>query len=322
MEDRSLRTLIELGRQVLEETELETVLVRVLVVARELTGARYAALGVLERPTRRARALPHRRHRPGDPPDLGEPPRGHGVLGELIRNPRPLRLPDVGAHPRSYGFPIGHPPMSTFLGVPIVVRGEAWGNLYLTEKRRRASSRTTTSRRSSIGRRLGRRSRSTTPAGSRGPRRRDELERTVRAMSATVEISRVLAGETDLDVVLQLIAKRGRALVGARALVIQLAHGDRIRVAAVAGEVDRSISESSCQPKRRWRGAFWSRARSQRLGDELHRARFEQSGLGQLGVKAKAGLFVPLAFRTEAPGVLVAIDRMPTVSSATTTSGC
>ena len=59
------------------------------------------------------------------------------MLGELIREPKPLRLADVGAHPRSYGFPIGHPPMNTFLGVPILVRGEAWGNLYLTEKRGR-----------------------------------------------------------------------------------------------------------------------------------------------------------------------------------------
>ena len=65
---------------------------------------------------------------------IGDLPRGHGVLGELIRDPRPLRLTDVGAHPRSYGFPIGHPPMETFLGVPILVGGEAWGNLYLTEK--------------------------------------------------------------------------------------------------------------------------------------------------------------------------------------------
>ena len=59
---------------------------------------------------------------------------GRGVLGVLIGDPRPLRLDDVGDHPRSYGFPPGHPPMRTFLGVPILIRGEAWGNLYLTEK--------------------------------------------------------------------------------------------------------------------------------------------------------------------------------------------
>src|SRR4029077_9083168 len=61
-------------------------------------------------------------------------PRGRGILGVLIETPAPLRLRDVGAHPQSYGFPPGHPEMWTLLDVPIVNRGEAWGNLYLTEK--------------------------------------------------------------------------------------------------------------------------------------------------------------------------------------------
>ena len=127
MEERALRTLIDIGRRVLEESELEPVLQRVLAVGRELTGARYAALGVLDaRRTELERFLTvgideaARR-------EIGDLPRGHGVLGELIREPKPLRLTDVGAHARSYGFPIGHPPMSSFLGVPLIVRGEAWG---------------------------------------------------------------------------------------------------------------------------------------------------------------------------------------------------
>src|SRR5918911_1169327 len=65
---------------------------------------------------------------------IGELPRGRGVLGVLISDPRPLRLEDVGSHPRSYGFPPAHPAMRSFLGVPILIRGKAWGNLYLTEK--------------------------------------------------------------------------------------------------------------------------------------------------------------------------------------------
>src|SRR5687768_3782216 len=134
MQDSALRTLIALGNSVLEESELELVFERVIDAARELTGARYAALGVLDASRERlARFLTA-----GVDDDtremLGEPPSGHGVLGELIRTPQPLRLPDVGGHPRSYGFPIGHPPMETFLGVPILVGGQAWGNLYLTEK--------------------------------------------------------------------------------------------------------------------------------------------------------------------------------------------
>ena len=241
MEERALRTLIELGHRVLEESELEPVLQRVLAVARELTGARYAALGVLDaRRTELERFLTvgidedARR-------EIGDLPRGHGVLGELIREPKPLRLADVGAHVRSYGFPIGHPPMSTFLGVPLIVRGEAWGNLYLTEKEgdeeftdedEQAAVMLADWASIAIGnaRRL-----------EEVSSRRDELERTVTAMRATAEISRVLAGETDLEVVLGLIAKRGRALVGARALVIELAVADRLQIAAVAGEVDPAL---------------------------------------------------------------------------------
>ncbi len=164
MHDTALRTLIALGNTVLEESELELVFERVIEAARELTGARYAALGVLD--VRRERL--ERFLTTGIDDDtretLGEPPSGHGVLGELIRNPEPLRLPDVGGHPRSYGFPIGHPPMETFLGVPILVGGQAWGNLYLTEKDG-GSSRTMTSRPSSCSPATPR-SRSTTHAGS------------------------------------------------------------------------------------------------------------------------------------------------------------
>src|SRR5205085_10368233 len=65
---------------------------------------------------------------------IGDLPRGRGILGVLIGEPRPLRIESVGEHPKSYGFPPGHPPMASFLGVPVLIRGQAWGNLYLTEK--------------------------------------------------------------------------------------------------------------------------------------------------------------------------------------------
>lgn len=309
MEDNPLRTLIGLGYSVLQETELEPVLERVITVARELTGARYAALGVLnarrdglERFVTVGIDAETRR-------ELGELPRGHGVLGELIREPKPLRLPDVGMHPRSYGFPIGHPPMTTFLGVPILVRGEAWGNLYLTEK---AGGEFTGDDEQAVSMLAEWAAIAITNARQledvRG--RRDELERMVGAMSATVEISRALAGQTDLDIVLQLIAKRGRALVGARALVIQLAQGDTMRIAAVAGEVDRTVLGQELPADETVAGRVLETRRSQRLSDELNRVRFQDSGLGRLGLRAAAGLFVPLAFRTEAPGVLVALDPM------------
>jgi len=134
MDEARLRRLLDVGRSLISELEPETVLQRVLDVARELTGARYAAIGVLD--DRREAlerfltvGIDEDTHR-----QIGDLPRGRGVLGVLIADPQPLRLADVSAHPRSSGSPLAPPPMTTFLGVPIVIEGEAWGNLYLTEK--------------------------------------------------------------------------------------------------------------------------------------------------------------------------------------------
>jgi signal transduction histidine kinase len=306
MRESVLRTLVALGNSVLEQSELEPVLERVIDAARELTGARYAALGVLD--SRRERL--ERFLTVGIDDDtremLGEPPSGHGVLGELIRHPVPLRLPDVGRHPRSYGFPIGHPPMKTFLGVPVLVEGQAWGNLYLTEKE--GGEFTDDDEQAVVmlagyaGIAIGNARRLHELSS-----RRDELERTVAALRATAEISRALAGETDLGVVLELIAKRGRALVGAGMLVIELAVNDRLRIAAVAGSADRGIIGRELPVKGSVAGRVLETRTAQRLSDDLNRARFQEAGLGRLGLEAGAGLYVPLVFRTETPGVLAAL---------------
>src|SRR5215204_421513 len=126
--------LLDVGRSLIAELDPEAVLDQLLEVALELTGAQYAAIGVLDDSREQlerfiTRGIDEATHRA-----IGDLPRGRGVLGVLIRDPRALRLADVGAHPESYGFPLSHPPMRSFLGVPITVRGEVWGNLYLTEK--------------------------------------------------------------------------------------------------------------------------------------------------------------------------------------------
>ena len=134
LDEHRLARLIDAGRGLLSELDLETVLDRLLQTAADLTGARYVALGVLDEARRElarflTRGIDEATHRA-----IGDLPRGRGILGVLIDDPRSLRLDDVGDHPRSYGFPPGHPPMRSFLGVPILIRGQAWGNLYLTEK--------------------------------------------------------------------------------------------------------------------------------------------------------------------------------------------
>ena len=129
-----MASLLAAGRSLVSALDPQTVLDRILTTACEVTGARYAAIGILdERRTSLEQFLTHgidEQTREA----IGELPRGRGVLGALIRDPQPLRLDDVSQHPQSYGFPEGHPEMHGFLGVPIVLRGAVWGNLYLTEK--------------------------------------------------------------------------------------------------------------------------------------------------------------------------------------------
>jgi signal transduction histidine kinase len=116
------------------DLELATVLERITAAAKELVGARYAALGVLDPSGTYLSEFitvgldEHHRQL------IGELPKGHGILGLLILDPKPLRLPDLNEHPDSFGFPLHHPHMRGFLGVPLFIRGEVFGNLYLTDK--------------------------------------------------------------------------------------------------------------------------------------------------------------------------------------------
>ena len=115
------------------ELSLEAVLQRIVESAAELTDAQYGALGVLGKDGQISEFVTT-----GITPEqratIGDPPTGHGILGLLIEDPRPVRIPVLSEHPLSYGFPPNHPPMTSFLGVPVVSRGRIFGNLYLTNK--------------------------------------------------------------------------------------------------------------------------------------------------------------------------------------------
>lgn len=128
-----LRALYQAGLAVAADLSVDAVLQRVVDLARELSGARYGALRVLGSTgqeeqfissgiTRRERAR------------IGHPPQGRGLLGEVLRTGQPLRVPEFSKHPASVGFPPGHPPMTSFLGVPISYRGSVLGIIYLTDK--------------------------------------------------------------------------------------------------------------------------------------------------------------------------------------------
>jgi signal transduction histidine kinase len=130
-----LRALVEAGIAVTSELSLAAVLQRIVEIAAELTDARYAALGVIDRTGNALEQFLVTGIDEEAKERIGDLPVGHGMLGVLIRTARPLRLRELGEHPASVGFPPHHPPMDSFLGVPIMLRGVAYGNLYLTEKR-------------------------------------------------------------------------------------------------------------------------------------------------------------------------------------------
>ncbi|MDT3445457.1 MULTISPECIES: GAF domain-containing sensor histidine kinase [unclassified Pseudofrankia] len=129
-----LRGLLRANRMVTTDLRLPTLLRQVVEAACELLDARYGALGVVA-PDRTLEEFVHVGMDSADVAHIGHLPTGHGVLGVLIDDPRPRRVGDIARDPNAVGFPPGHPPMHTFLGVPITVRGEVFGNLYLTEKR-------------------------------------------------------------------------------------------------------------------------------------------------------------------------------------------
>jgi len=133
-DDHKRRALVEAGITITSELSLDAVLQTLVRIAADLTSARYSALGVIDKSgTSLTRFVTH-----GVDAEtraaIGDLPRGRGILGVLIHDARPLRLDDLSRDPRSVGFPPNHPPMHSFLGVPVMTRGVAFGNLYLAEK--------------------------------------------------------------------------------------------------------------------------------------------------------------------------------------------
>lgn len=308
--DEQARGLLEVAGSLLGELDLEVVIDRLLESARELTKARYAALGVLNSSKTELERFITVGISQDARAEIGTLPRGRGVLGELILNPVPLRLAEVGDHPHSYGFPLGHPPMRSFLGVPILAGGVPFGSLYLTEKAGRAEfssadeeSATTLARFAGVA--IDHAQRYTGAAA-----RADELARTVAAFEATTEITRAVSGAPDLQVILELVAKRGRALVSARALLIELVDGSELVVAAAAGRRPAGLIGERIAMADTVASAALRTRTTQRLEVDLNRARFDQHGLGRLGASADAGLVVPLVFHDQTYGVLIALDRL------------
>jgi transcriptional regulator with GAF, ATPase, and Fis domain len=128
-----LRALLDAVVGISTDLDLRSTLQRIVGSACSLAGARYGAIGVLGSDHLLSDFITHGID-PADHAAIGDLPRGRGVLGLLITDPHPVRMPDITEHPRSFGFPADHPPMHSFLGMPVRTRDQIFGNLYLAEK--------------------------------------------------------------------------------------------------------------------------------------------------------------------------------------------
>src|SRR6476646_1926483 len=225
-----LRALIAASTGIASELDLDTLLERLVETAAELTGARYAALGVIDRTGRQLERFVTWGVDDDTRRAIGDLPRGRGILGVLIDDAEPLRLHDLHEDPRSVGFPPNHPPMRTFLGVPILLRGVAYGNFYLTEK---ADGDDFTEDDQEMVSLLA----SQAAVAIENARLYEASTQWSRQLESLNEVGNALVTETDLGRLLDLIARRLADLLEAEHVAVMLpaADGD-LRFAAVAGD--------------------------------------------------------------------------------------
>lgn len=239
-EQDRLRHLLDAVVAITSELELDGVLTRIVRSASSLVGAHYAALGVLTSGTQRhLRTFVHHGMDSDAVARIGDLPTGHGLLGLLIDDPRPLRLREIAAHPASYGFPEHHPPMSSFLGVPVRTRERVFGALYLTEK---ADGKDFTEVDESVVVALA----AAAGVAIENATLYEEAEQRQAWLSATAEIISLLSDDTPTDQALQAIADRARSVSGADvAWVVSGSDPRDLHLEVVAGApVDREAIDA------------------------------------------------------------------------------
>ena len=295
-----LRILVDAGIALSSELSLDALLQRIVDTAAQLTGARYAALGVIDKAGQSLERFLTTGVDAETHAAIGELPRGRGVLGILIREARPLRLHDLAEDPRSVGFPRNHPPMRTFLGVPIVLRGVAYGNLYLTEKEGGGDF---TPEDEELTQLLA----AQAAVSIENARLYENSTRWLRQLESLNEVGLALASELELEPLLGIVARRLRELVDARLVLIALPSGDTLRVAAAEGEGSDGVVGLQLDFGGSKAGRVLERGRSERIDSVLDDPEIDQGAARRLGVHS--ALFVPLVARGRAIGVVIAHDR-------------
>jgi len=295
-----LRALVETGIAITSELSLDALLKRIVEAAARVTGARYAALGVIDQTgTALERFVTH-----GIDPEthaaIGDLPQGRGILGVLIRDARPLRLHDIAEHPRSVGFPPHHPPMRGFLGVPILLRGVAYGNLYLTEKDAGEFNEEDEEVVTLLA--------AQAAVAVENARLYQSATEWSRQLESLNEIGAALVSELELPRLLDLVARRLQELIGARLVTIALPVGAELRIEAAHGEGAEAFVGTTFPRHDSKTGRVLERGRSERVDSLLEDPEVHQDAARSFG--ARTGLYVPLVVRDRAIGVLVAHDKL------------
>jgi signal transduction histidine kinase len=296
-----LRAIVDAGVALASELSLDAVLKKIVETAAELTGAQYAALGVID-PT--GQALERFIVTGIDPETqeaIGELPRGRGILGALIDDAKPLRLDNLADDPRSVGFPPNHPPMRSFLGVPILLRGVAYGNLYLTEK---ADGAPFTGEDEELTTLLS----SQAAVAVENARLYEAATRWLKQLESLNEISNALVSEVDLSPLLDLIAARLRELMHARIVLIALpVPGGSLIVRATDGEGSEELRGMRLESETSKTGRVLERRRSERVDSLIDDIEMDQEAGRKMG--ARTGVFVPMMLRDRAIGVISVHDK-------------
>jgi signal transduction histidine kinase len=274
----------------------------VIETAVELTGARYGALGVIDRTGTALEQFITVGLDAETERLIGDRPHGRGILGVLIHSRETLRLADIGQDPRSVGFPPGHPPMESFLGTPISVRGTTFGNLYLTEK---AGGEEFTEEDEEVVRLLA----AQAAVAIENARLYESARQWSRQLESLNEVSEALVGEGDLNQLFELAALRLRDLVDARVVMVQrpTPDGEWLTIEAASGDGSERLRGLRIEARRSKSGRTLERKRSERIDSLLDDPEVDQTAPRL--VEASAALYVPLVVRDTGVGVIVAYDK-------------
>jgi signal transduction histidine kinase len=303
-DENRLRGLLDATVALTSELSLDSLLQKLVEVAAALTGARYVALGVIDAPGVGLERFVTTGVDPETHAAIGDLPRGRGILGVLIREARPLRLHDLSEDPRSVGFPPNHPPMHSFLGVPIMLRSVAYGNFYLTEKEGGGEF---TSEDEELVTLLA----AQAAVAIENARLYESATRWSRQLESLHEVVRSLVEEIELDHLLELVCSRLRDLIGARLALIALPTGDgdlRIAAADGEGEAAQGLLGHLLERDRSKSGRVLERRASARVDSVFDDPEVDQDEARRMGVRT--ALYVPLVARGRAMGIVAVHDKL------------